>query len=108
MFKNIIEHRAKDQKSAKALIKALIAIRPVVAKQPGFIGSNVYVDASDLCHVMVIHTWETRKNWEAWDKSAERASTRSMLEPHLAEPFNAITLGAPVIFRDEPAANVTK
>jgi heme-degrading monooxygenase HmoA len=108
VFKNINEHRTKDQESTKGLIKALKQVRPIAAKQPGFISWNIYVDAADLQHVMIITTWDTRKNWEDWDKSAARASTRKIVEPHLAESFNAITLEAPIIFRDEQAASATK
>lgn len=108
MFKDIIEHRTKDRESAKALIKAIIEVRKVTARQPGFISSNVYADASDFRHVMIITTWETKQNWEAWDKSADRAATRKIVEQHLAEPFNAITLGPSVIFRDETSSSAVK
>src|SRR5512136_1315584 len=100
MFKIVIEHRTKDRESAKTLAKAIKKVRPIAAKQPGFISSNVYIDAADLCHIIIITTWETQENWQAWDKSPERAATRPDIEPLLVEPFNSIMLRAPVIFRD--------
>jgi heme-degrading monooxygenase HmoA len=105
MFKVVIEHRTKDRESAKTLAKSIKRVRPVAAKQPGFISSNSYVDTADLCHILIISTWKTREDWESWDKSSERASTRPEIEPLLAEPFNSIILPAPVIFRDEPGLN---
>jgi heme oxygenase (mycobilin-producing) len=108
MFKIVIEHRTKDRESAKTLVKQIKKVRPIAAKQPGFISSNTYVDAADTRHIIIITTWQTRENWEAWDKSAERAATRPILEPLLAEPFNSIYLPAPVIFRDEPASDSAK
>jgi heme-degrading monooxygenase HmoA len=108
MFKIVIEHRTKDRESAKTLVKAIKKVRPVIVKQPGFISSNTYVDAANPRHVIIISTWETRENWKAWDESAERAATRPILEPLLAEPFNSLLLPATVIFRDEPPVKVTK
>lgn len=102
MFKVVIEHRTKNQEFAKTLIKEIRKVKPIAARQPGFISSNTYVDAADPCHVVIISTWETRENWRTWDESPERAATRPQLEPLLAEPFNSIILPAPVIFRDEP------
>jgi heme-degrading monooxygenase HmoA len=103
MFKIVIEHRTKNRECAKTLIKDIKRVRPIAAKQPGFISSNSYVDAADPCHVILITTWETRENWKTWDESAERAATRPEIENLLVEPFNSIILPAPVIFRDEPS-----
>jgi heme oxygenase (mycobilin-producing) len=103
MFKIVIEHRTKNRDCAKTLIKGIKKVRPIAARQPGFISSNTYADAADPCHVVIISTWETKENWKAWDESPERAATRPQLEPLLAVPFNSIILPAPVIFRDEPS-----
>jgi heme oxygenase (mycobilin-producing) len=108
MFKIVIEHRTKDRECAKTLIKEIRKVRPIAARQPGFVSSNTYVDAADLCHVVIISTWQTRENWKAWDESPERAATRPQLEPLLATPFNSIVLPAPVIFRDEPGTGDNK
>jgi heme-degrading monooxygenase HmoA len=108
MFKMVIEHRTKSRECARTLIKGIKKVQNIVAKQPGFINTNTYVDAGDFCHVVIISTWDTREHWQTWDASEERESTRPELESLLAAPYSSMMLPMPVIFRDEPGFTVVE
>jgi heme-degrading monooxygenase HmoA len=101
MFKIVIEHRTKDKENSKILIKDIKSVRHIAAKQPGFVSSEVFINAMDPCHVIIISTWKTAEDWKAWDESKERAETRPAIERLLAVPFNAILLSDKIAWRED-------
>jgi heme oxygenase (mycobilin-producing) len=104
MIRVVMEHRTKTIDNAKTLIKLVKDVRYITAKQPGFAKGRTFVDAADPRHIAIITTWESLEDWKKWDESAERAGTRPKIEELLVEPFNAIILTAPIVWREEPSS----
>ena len=76
-------------------------VRFQAKQQHGFITGETLVDVEDPCHVIVISTWQTQDDWKAWDTSALRAETKPQIEELLVEPFSAIILPLPVVWRED-------
>jgi len=83
MVRVIIERRAKEGKS---LLAPLREIREVAMKQSGYISGETLVCTEDSSVIMVISTWESFKDWKAWQKSEKRAKLDERIEPLLLEP----------------------
>ena len=55
--------------------------RIAVAKQhPGFVGVQLCIPTEKLNERVIIGTWETRADWEAWHSTQEFQETRARLE----------------------------
>jgi heme-degrading monooxygenase HmoA len=101
MVKVVLEHRTKSHENTKELVKLIKKVRSAARTQPGFIVGETFVDADDPCHVIVISTWQCPEDWKAWDESPARAATRPEIESLLVQPFNAIILPAPIVWRED-------
>jgi heme-degrading monooxygenase HmoA len=101
MVKVVLEHRTKSRENTKTLVKLIKHIRAQARQQHGFITGETLVDTEDPCHVIVISTWQTQEDWKAWDASDTRAATRPHIEELLVEPFNAVILPVPVVWRED-------
>ena len=85
MVRVIIEHRAKDAKSAERLINVIRELRDEAMKQPGYITGETLVNTEDTCNVLVISTWQSLEDWRAWEASEIRARISREIEPLLLE-----------------------
>ena len=101
MVKVVLEHRTKSRENTKNLVKLIKKVRAQARQQPGFITGETLIDTEDPCHVIVISTWQTQEDWKAWDQSGTRAATRPEIEELLVEPFNAVILPVPVVWRED-------
>jgi heme oxygenase (mycobilin-producing) len=99
LVKVVLIHRTKDLESSKALVKLIKQVRSVASKQPGFVYGETLVNTEDPCHIIVISTWKTQEDWEAWDKSAERAATTAAIQALLTQPFNTFIHPEPALWR---------
>jgi heme-degrading monooxygenase HmoA len=50
-------------------------------KQPGWVAVQLCIPADALNQRVVIGTWETRADWEAWHSSDAFEKTRDQMEP---------------------------
>jgi heme oxygenase (mycobilin-producing) len=101
MVKVVLIHRTKDLESSKALIKVIKKVRAVASKQPGFVYGETLVNAENPCHIIVISTWKSDGDWEAWDKSAARAATKPDIQTLLTEPFDTFIHPEPAVWRED-------
>jgi len=101
MVKVVLEHRTKSREHTKTLVKLIKKIRSQAREQHGFITGETLVDTEDPCHVIVISTWQNPDDWKAWDVSSVRAETKPQIEELLVEPFNAVVLPVPVVWRED-------
>ena len=101
MVKVVLEHRTKSRENTKKLVKLIKNIRLQARQQPGFITGETLVDTEDPCHVIVISTWQSQEDWKAWDNSPIRGESRPEIEDLLVEPFNAVILPLPVVWRED-------
>src|SRR5438067_7154878 len=51
-----------------------------VKEQPGFVAVQLCIPVDALNERVIIGTWETRADWEAWHGSEEFQKTRAQLE----------------------------
>ena len=49
-------------------------------QQPGFVGVQLCIPVDDLSERVVIGTWQTRADWEAWHESVIFAETRERMD----------------------------
>lgn len=70
----------------KQLEKALSEARTSAMRSPGYLSGESLIDMNDTHHSLVISTWRTREEWEAWDHSDERRRVRAFIEPLLEGP----------------------
>jgi len=91
MIRVVIEHQAKDAKSAVLLIESIRELRNEAMKQPGYLTGETLVNTEDNCNVLVISTWRSVKDWSIWDKSKLRTNLTQVVHPLLSEPFTVRT-----------------
>ena len=91
MIRVVIEHQAKDAKSAVLLIESIRELRNEAMKQPGYLTGETLVNTEDNCNVLVISTWRSVKDWSIWDKSKVRANLTQAVHPLLSERFSIRT-----------------
>jgi heme-degrading monooxygenase HmoA len=101
MVKVVLEHRTKSRENTKTLVKLIKKIRAQAKMQSGFITGETFVDTEDPCHVVVISTWQRQEDWKAWDTSPVRGQSKPEIEDLLVEPFNAVILPVPVVWRED-------
>ena len=86
----------------RQLERALQEARSFAMRSPGYLSGETLVDLSDSHHSLVISTWRTRHEWQAWDNSDERRRLRGLIEPLLEGP-EKITVYEVTLHTDPPA-----
>ena len=89
MVRVVIEHKIKSPEYIDRAIDLMREKRSEVMKQPGFIHGLTLTNADDPTDMLVIHTWESRDDWAAWDKKKEKSEINTRINEILAEPFKA-------------------
>ena len=56
------------------------------SERPGWLGAQLLIPLEALNQRVIVGTWETRADWEAWHSDPDFAATRSHLEGLEAEP----------------------
>lgn len=56
------------------------------SERPGWVGAQLLIPLDELNQRVIIGTWQTRADWEAWHGDPDFAATRSHLEGLEAEP----------------------
>lgn len=88
MVRVIVEHRTKDKEAAERLIEVIRELRNEAMKQPGYITGETLADTEDPTSILVISTWQTPEDWDAWDTSETRRRITEQMDPLLAEPYS--------------------
>ena len=82
MIRVIIERQVKKGENFLTLLRQ---IRTEAMKQPGYITGETLVNADDHSNIIVISTWQSLKDWKAWEKSERRAKLEHQIDAHLVE-----------------------
>ena len=80
MIKVIIERRVKRIEDLFPLLREL---REAAMHYPGFVTGETMGSIVDKSTVVVISTWQTLKDWQAWEKSDTRAKLYQRIQPLL-------------------------
>jgi len=84
MVRVLIYHKAKDPEKLMAVIRD---VRNEAMKRRGYITGETLVSTDDPADVIVITTWQTLKDWEAWDTSDQRQELNKKINLLLEEPY---------------------
>ena len=76
----IIIKREVPGKREKELLPLLIQLRALATAQPGYISGETLRNMKDPEEYLVISTWKSVDNWEAWVSSIERAAIQDKID----------------------------
>lgn len=68
------------------LRQAELEARKAATSMPGYISGETLRDTANPQHNVVISTWRSQEDWNAWMTSEERIRILSRIEPLLVEP----------------------
>ena len=88
MVRVIIEHKAKDPDKLMTVIRD---VRNEAMKQRGYITGETLVSTEDPTNVIVITTWQSPEDWNAWDTSEKRIKLNERINELLEEPYKVRT-----------------
>ena len=73
MAVKIIIRRKLSVEKGPELLPLLVELRTKATRQPGYISGETLRNVNDPEDYVVISTWETLEDWNAWSASKERA-----------------------------------
>jgi heme-degrading monooxygenase HmoA len=76
----IVTHLKIKEQQEPAWDAAMRQRIELAKEQPGFVAVQVCIPAEALDERVIIGTWQTRADWEAWHNTDEFQQTRSQLE----------------------------
>jgi len=87
----IIERNIKEEKEAE-LNELLKELRAKAAQQPGYVSGETLRNVKDSSHLLVISTWLSLEDWQAWKNNPERAVIQSKIAQLLTKPTKTTVL----------------
>jgi heme-degrading monooxygenase HmoA len=85
MAVKIIIRRKLSIENGPQLLPLLVELRTKATRQPGYISGETLRNLNDPEDCVVISTWETLENWNAWSASKERAGIDEKINGLLRE-----------------------
>lgn len=82
--KVFIRRTVAEEKQA-GLVELIQKLRSLAVTQPGYISGETLRSVSDPLAFMVISTWETVEDWEAWKSSRERSEVQGRIDEMLGQ-----------------------
>ncbi|MBW2614861.1 MAG: antibiotic biosynthesis monooxygenase [Deltaproteobacteria bacterium] len=79
-----IKRRVAKEKEAK-LLPLLIQLRSLATAQPGYISGETLRNIDNPEEYLVISTWQSLDNWNAWISSKQRAEIQEKVDTLLGE-----------------------
>ena len=86
MLAKILIKRRIPQELQHQLLPVLTQLREKVVAQPGYISGETLRNFEDPEDYLVISTWRSVENWQAWFNSPERKALHSEIEKLLPNP----------------------
>lgn len=81
----LIERYVKEGREAE-LSRLLKELRAKATQQPGYISGETLRNVKDGSHLLVISTWQSLEDWQAWRDSPERALIQSKIAQLSTKP----------------------
>ena len=82
MVRIFIERHVKD---GERLLPLLRDLRAAAMHQPGYVSGETLVNTGNNSNIIVISTWQSLKDWKAWEASETRAKIDRQIESLLVE-----------------------
>ncbi|MBW1797150.1 MAG: antibiotic biosynthesis monooxygenase [Deltaproteobacteria bacterium] len=79
-----IKRRVAKEKEAE-LLPLLIQLRSLATAQPGYISGETLRNIDNPEEYLVISTWQSLDNWNAWISSKQRAEIQEKVDTLLGE-----------------------
>lgn len=86
MIRVLVEHQT-NQENVERVIDLIRELRNEAMRQPGYITGETLVNTADISNIMVISTWRSLKDWQAWDTCDTRRKITSNINPLLTQPY---------------------
>lgn len=80
MIVKVIILRRAQQGLDSQLLPMLIKLRAMAMQQPGYVSGETLISADDPEEVLVISTWRSVEDWNAWLASEERAKLQGQID----------------------------
>ena len=95
--KILIKRKFKDG-NLNAASRLLINNRSGAMKQPGYISSETLRSLDDPDRIVVVSTWQSIEDWEAWKNSETREANVNEFKDYIIEQeeFERYSLGLPI------------
>lgn len=75
----MIKRRVPREKEEE-LMKLVMNLRLLASQQPGYISGETLRNVDDLSNYLVISTWQTIDDWNAWNASQERSQVQKKID----------------------------
>jgi len=85
MVKVLLERTIKG-KNVGEVVRLLRQMRIKAMQQPGYISGETLHEADDPNLYLVISTWESMEQWQAWHQSPERQKLQGEVDGFLQSP----------------------
>lgn len=85
MIKVLLERTIKG-KNVSEIVRLLRQLRVKAMQQPGYISGETLHAVDDPNYYLVISTWESLADWEAWYQNPERRKLQEELDKYLEVP----------------------
>lgn len=85
MVRVVIERRLTEG-GDEVIGRTLRDLRREAIHRPGYVTGETLRDVSDPHHFLILSTWRTREEWEAWAASEARQEIEDRIRPVFAEP----------------------
>lgn len=85
MIRVLIERWLVEHAGA-APYDAFREIRHEAIKKPGYISGETLRDVEDPCHYVIVSSWQSREDWDAWASSEERLRADRRFSAMLVKP----------------------
>lgn len=67
------------------LVKRITRLRTMATRQPGYISGETMRNVQDREEYLVISTWQSTEDWEAWKTNEERETIQADIDALLGE-----------------------
>ncbi len=84
VVKVILLRRVSPDKTA-ALKPLLLQLRSLALNQPGYISGETLINGDDPEEYLVISTWKSIDDWNAWFHNTERRQVQSQVDELLGQ-----------------------
>ncbi len=85
MVKILLERTIKGKNVSK-IVQLLRRLRVMAMQQPGYIGGETLHAVDDPNYYLVISTWETLEQWQAWYNNPDRQKLQAEVDSYLESP----------------------
>ena len=86
MLAKILINRQFKSGNEKEILNLLTELRSIAMQQPGYVSGLTMSAPDDPNNMMVISTWQSLEDWQAWKANTERNNLEAMLDIYQQKP----------------------